>query len=336
MSFLQAVGGAFGEHHRRIVPVRRKISLKLVGASTAGIALTAVLIFAAAAYFTGPAPVPPFFEDAQGVWVIAHRGGLGLWPEETLYAFKAALRLGVDVIEFDLHRSRDGVPVVIHDATLDRTTDGTGAVSEFTAAELKAFDAAYRWSPGGDRTVPLRGRGIQIPTLAEVFTQLPKTRMNIEIKEEDASFVESVCACIRKHGRTDQVLVASFSRGVLKRFRSVCPEVATSAGFAEVQLFHSLQKLGLGVFYRPSAQALQVPESFSAKRLVTPDFIRAAHDRNLKVHVWTVNEVDGMRRLLRMSVDGIITDYPDRLLHLLGRTGPDTDPARPLGGATGR
>lgn len=260
-----------------------------------------------------------FQGDAGRVLVIAHRGGAGLWPENTLYAFERAAALGVDVIEMDVRATVDGELVVLHDERVERTTDGAGRVGALTLAELKRLDAAHRFSTDGGRTFPHRGAGINVPTLREVFAAFPHARYNIEPKQTAPSIAAPLCRLIREQGMTERVLVASFSGGTLGEFRRKCPEVATSAATGEAASFLALQRAGLAASYSPSMQALQVPVQTGVTRVLTRDFIEAAHGRGLRVHAWTVNTEDDMRRLTEMGVDGIMTDYPDRLLKVLGR-----------------
>jgi glycerophosphoryl diester phosphodiesterase len=268
-----------------------------------------------------PATDHPFFkQDGRRPLVMAHRGGAGLWPENTVHAFERARSLGVDVIETDVRLTADGVLVVIHDATVERTTGGTGSVGEMTLAELKKLDAAYNWSPDRAGSFPLRGRGITVPTLEEVFVAFPDMRFNIEPKQDVPSLAKPLCRAIREHGMASRVLVGSFRQTVLDEFRRECPEVATSAGPAEVTKFLAAHKAGLGGTYSPAMQALQVPEYAGGLQLLTRSFIEAAHGQNLQVHAWTINGAADMRRLLEAGVDGIMTDYPDRLMALLGRT----------------
>jgi glycerophosphoryl diester phosphodiesterase len=163
----------------------------------------------------------------------------------------------------------------------------------------------------------LRNKGIKIPTLDEVFNAFPRTRINLEIKDARSGTIQSLCRMIRSHHMTEKVMVASFDANSLKEFRSLCPQVATSAGASEVMLFYGLQKVYLEAAYSPDAQALQVPETFRDLRVVNRRFIEAAHARNMGVQVWTVNDIDSMKRLLKLGVDGIMTDYPQRLLELL-------------------
>ena len=255
--------------------------------------------------------------------VMAHRGGAGLWPENTMYGFERAVDLGVDVLETEVHSTADNFLVLMHDSTVDRTTNGSGPISTFTLEELKTLDAGYNWSSDGGQTFPFRGSGITVPTLEELFTVLPNVRMNIDIKQEKPSLVESLCKTIRTFDMVDKVMVASFSSRVLKAFRRRCPEVTTSAGTGEVAMFFVMNLVFLGALYRPACQAFQVPEYSSGLRVLTKRFVKTAHGRNLAVHAWTINETTDMQRLLALGVDGVITDYPDRLITLLRETGGD-------------
>ena len=267
-----------------------------------------------------PAADVPFFAQSQSrPLVMAHRGGRGLWPENTLYAFEQAVALGVDVLEMDIHSTADGVLVVMHDDTVERTTDGTGPVHSLTLEQLKALDAGYNWSADDGQTFPYRGQGITVPTLEEVFAAFPATSMNIEIKQAEPSLAASFCQLIRDYGMVERVLVASFDKEVSEEFRLACPEVATSASQNEVVVLFVLSKALLEGVYSPAAQAVQVPEYEGNLHVLTPRFVAAAHSRNLEVHAWTINEVEDMQRMVDLGVDGIITDYPDRLLELLGR-----------------
>jgi glycerophosphoryl diester phosphodiesterase len=257
-----------------------------------------------------------FKQNAARPLVFAHRGGAKIAPENTIFAFTKAVEMGVDAIELDVHGTADGKMVVMHDATVDRTTDGSGAVNTKTLAELKQLNAGYRWSPDGGNTFPFRESKLSIPTLEEVFDAFPQMTFNIEPKQGEPSIIEPLCRTLREHRMTERVIVGSFSQSIIDEFRATCPEVATSASPSEVGKFLTMFKAGLSKNYSPVMQALQVPES-AGVQVVSREFIEAAHERNLKVHVWTVNETTDMQRLLEMGVDGIMTDYPDRLLALL-------------------
>jgi glycerophosphoryl diester phosphodiesterase len=285
-----------------------------------GIVAVLVVVYAVMALLARPADERPFFSEFErGPLVMAHRGGKGLWPENTLYAFEQAVAMGVDVLEMDMHSTADGVLVVMHDDTVDRTTDGTGPVSALTLAELKALDAGYHWSSDEGQTFPYRGKGIAVPTVEEVFVAFPIMPMNIEIKQAEPSITKPFCQLIREYGMANKVLVASFREETIEGFRRECPEVATSTSESEVTVLFVLSKIFLDATYSPAAQAVQVPEYQSDLHVLTPRFVAAVHSRGLDVHAWTINDVEDMQRLVALGVDGLITDYPDRLMELLGR-----------------
>jgi glycerophosphoryl diester phosphodiesterase len=289
--------------------------------------LLAIIVILACIYgllvlISQPMPEHPFFSD-QGVLVIAHQGGDGLRPSNTMASFQNAVDLGVDVLEMDIHSTSDNVLVTIHDATVDRTTDGTGRVHDFTFAELQQLDAGYDWptleeeADNTDR--PFRGQRIVIPALEEVFQTFPDMRMNIEIKQQEPSIAAPFCALLREYGMTDQVLVASFSQTAITEFRQACTEVPTSAVESEVRLFFVLNTIGLSAAYQPTIFAFQVPEYSAGLQVVTHSFVRNAQQHNIHVHPWTINDTESMQRMIDAGVNGIITDYPDLLLELLGR-----------------
>ena len=263
---------------------------------------------------------PACLRDLPRPLVIAHQGGEELWPSNTMYAYERAVALGVDMLEMDMHVTADGVLVLMHDEAVDRTTDGSGAIEDMTLAELKALDAGYDWTPDGGQTYPYRGQGITAATVEELFQAFPDMPMTIEIKlVQDLPVAEPFCQLIRQYNMQDKVLVASFHQDALDEFRAACPEVSTSATQNEVIDFFVRHFAHLGATYSPQAQAVQAPEYRSGIHVLTPRFVRDAHQRGMDVHVWTVNEPADMQRMIDLGVDGIITDYPDRLLELLGR-----------------
>jgi glycerophosphoryl diester phosphodiesterase len=263
----------------------------------------------------------PFFSIRKndGVLVIAHRGGLGLRPENTLAAFKNAKHLGADIIELDIHTSKDGQIVIMHDDEIDRTTDGSGNARDYTLKELKEFDAGYKWSDDDGKTFPYRGKGIQIPTLIEVLSEIKDTAIIIEIKQEEPSVIKPLSELIKKHGLENRVIVASFSDKALLEFRTVMPQVATSTNKSEAIRFYLLNKFYLAGFYSPNAVALQVPEFYLGKKIITERFVSTAKKQKLEVQAWSINEEQDMKRMIALGVEGIVTDYPDRLLRMLGR-----------------
>ena len=175
------------------------------------------------------APSKPYYAGIQPPLVIAHQGGDGIWPGDTLYAFEKAVEVGADVLEMDAHITQDGKIVLMHDEEVDRTTDGTGLIEDMTLDELKHLDAAYQWSNDGGKTFPYRGQGIEVPTLDELFQKFPQIRYVIEIKLTQNPIDQLLCALIREHEMQDKVMVASFHDEAMQNFRATCPEVATSA-----------------------------------------------------------------------------------------------------------
>ena len=276
-----------------------------------------VAVYAFLANRSEPVPPHPFFSGDE-VLVMAHRGGQGLWPENTLFAFERAAELGADVLDMDVRSTADGVLVAIHDRRVDRTTNGRGDVGELTLAQLKTLDAGSRWTADRGVSFPFRGRGITVPALEEVFMSFPQLRLSMEIKQEEPSIAAPLCSLVRAYDLSDQVLVSSFSAEAMEVFRAACPEVATSAAAREVLVFWGLSRLFLDAAYQPAAQALQVPEHLGWLDVVDQRFTSMARAHNMKICVWTVDETEDMRRLLHLGVDGVITSYPDRLLGILG------------------
>lgn len=278
-----------------------------------------VLIFVAMLVMP-KAPEAAYYNNAPRTMVIAHQGGDGLWPSNTLFAFEHAAELGVDVLEMDIHMTKDGALVVSHDETVDRLTDGEGLIKEKSLTEVQSFDAAYDWSPLDDGAeYPYRGQGIIIPTLESVFERFPEYRMNIEIKQAEPSIAKPFCGLIRKHGMGDRVLVASFNDEALVEFRETCPEVATSGSRGQIKPFIYMHLAFLGRLYPPNFSAVQLPIEDSGITLLTSRFVKVAHARGLLVDAWTIDDSDEMRMLIDIGVDGIITDRPDLLMEVLGR-----------------
>lgn len=269
-----------------------------------------------------PAPDHPYFAaENPRVQVIAHRGGAGLRPENTLEAFAHAVASGADVLEMDAQPAADGTIVVIHDATVERTTDGRGRVDSFAVGELKKLDAGHNWSNDGGQTYPFRGKGIRIPTLEEVFSGFPRTRMIVEMKHGGAALAGPLCELIRRSRMNEKTLVASMNAHAIAEFRAACPEVLTAMSATEARVFHAAHLAKLEFAYSPPVPALMIPDRLRGEIITTTALVQAARGRNLRVQVWTVNDEERMRELARIGVAGILTDRPDRLLAVLGRAG---------------
>ena len=235
-------------------------------------------------------------------------------PENTLVAFRRAVDIGVSYAELDVYASRDGHIVVIHDATLERTTNGQGRVQDHTLAELQQLDAGYWFSLDGGQTFPFRGTSITIPTLTEVLRHFPSLLFTVEIKQTDRPIEAQVIAVVRDCGRAADVILASEHDQVLARARPLAPEIATSFTSGEVADFIQHVSTGRTAGYHPPGQALQIPPEFHAVPLVTAETVTAAHALGCEVHVWTINELQQIEQLLDLGVDGIMSDFPARLL----------------------
>jgi len=241
--------------------------------------------------------------------VFGHRGGAKLGPENTLLSFRRGLAAGADGFECDVRLSADQVPVVIHDATLDRTTDRTGPVNALTADELAGIDAACRFQPAEPAHAVREPVGV--PTLRRVLNEFPGARVIIELKDTSDAVALAVATVVRECGATGRVCVGSFQRPVIEALRAAAPEIVTSASLPEAQ--HTLFRSWLPVprLGPPAYRALQVPEKSGRVRVVRPAFVRQAHREGALVQVWTVDAPADVRRLLDYGVDGIITDRPD-------------------------
>ncbi len=260
------------------------------------------------------------FDADQYPLVIAHADdtGDGLWPGNTMTFLEGVAGLGVDVLEMDVHMTGDGHVVLMHDDEVDRTTNGTGLVSDHTLAEIKALEVAGNWTQDGV-TYPYQGQGLRVPTLSEVFERFPDSPMIIEIKQDSPDMTGPFCDLIRRYDMTQKVLVPSFDDQTIKTFRAACPEVATASARSETRAFVIASFLQATNLLTPAYQALQVPQTSDGIPIVIAPFVANAHKHNLQVHVWTINDPADMERLIQMGVDGIMTDRPDLLFPLVGR-----------------
>ena len=249
----------------------------------------------------------PFFETRRPQ-IFAHRGGCALGPENTFAAFDLGRAAGADGLELDVHLSADGVPVVHHDATLDRTTSQSGPLAARTAAELAQVDAGYRFARDG--AFPFRKQGAGIPSLREVLQRYRDIPIVIEMKVNSAQMGEAVARDVRLADAVDRVCVAGYGARSAAAVRAAIPGIARSATHSEVRV-----AVYRGLAGWPVRDAdygcYQVPERNGLIRIVSPRFIRDAHEAGLKVQPWTIDEEADMRRLLAWGVDGLITNRPD-------------------------
>ena len=249
---------------------------------------------------------------------LAHRGAADSAPENTLEAFRLAVESGAGGLELDVHLTRDGHLVVIHDPTLDRTTNLAGAVAGMGLDEVREADAGYGFSPDGGKTHPFRGMALRIPTLAEVLRECPGVVVNIDMKADRPGIEAAVHEVLRERDAAGRALVASSRFGAVRRFREISGgRISTGASRWETAVFLLACNLRLERLLVPEYDALQVPPTHRGIPLVTRRFVRAAHARNVRVDAWTINEKEQMRRLLDLGVDVIMTDRPGDLAEVL-------------------
>jgi glycerophosphoryl diester phosphodiesterase len=241
-------------------------------------------------------------------WVVGHRGASGHAPENTMAAFRRAVELGAAFIETDLHLSRDARLVCVHDATLERTTNGSGTVKELTLMQLRELDAGAWYGPSF--------AGERIPTLEEVlaFAREKDIVFFLEVKYEAAWGIEhGLVSALRGAQEAARAVILSFSRGVLRNVRRLDNTMMTGL------LFDEIPKGGAEVIIE---RALEIGARQLAPRgdLVTPELLERAHRNDLQVVCWTVNQPEHMSALINAGVDGIMTDFPDRLVAALNES----------------
>ena len=247
--------------------------------------------------------------DPDARLVIAHRGSSSEAPENTLPAFEAAVRQGADAIELDVRLTADGAPVVIHDATLDRTTDRTGVVAALTLADLRTVDAGWQFTPDHGRTHPCRGGETRIPTLGEVLWAFPKLNILVEIKEPPAQ--EAVRRVLLHEDAAARCVLASEHHEALRAFDQ--PPFARGASGPEISALYWASLLRRRI-PTPGYRMLSVPLRHRGLPVPTRGFVAAARTNGCAVHVWTVDSPDTARRLWRRGVSGIVTNVPGTMV----------------------
>ena len=263
-------------------------------------------------------PDPRYHRRVSHPLVYAHRGGAALRPENTIAAFDYGLALGADGLELDVHLSRDGVVVVHHDATLERTTNARGPVCRMTAEELAGLDAGYWFQPSVEGThsadptgeYPCRGKTGGVPTLREVLKRYPEVPLIIELKLNEPELARRTIDELRATHSVDRAALGSFYYRVLRAARAYEPCIRTGAAREEMRwaLYRSWVRWPLG---RPAYHEFQVPERSGRTIIVTPQFIAYARRAGLPVKVWTINDATDMDRLLRWGASALISDRPD-------------------------
>ena len=279
---------------------------------------------------------------------MAHRGDSANIPENTVQSFEDARKLKVDVIETDVHITKDNKFVLFHDKSVERTTNGQGLIADLTLAQLKQLDAGYKFQIPGEEDYPFRGKGFRIHTLEEILPLFPEVRFNIDIKDKSPHVPQLLAELLHNLDVEARVMVGSFHQKQVSNFRKHSTAASTSAGPFEALRFlwkskrwirkhlkmsdgdlqeafltfptdlQQHQKNQIEVFGKPlSYVTFQAPEGFYFLRVITPKFIRFAHEMGIAVHVWTINDPLEMQKFLEWHIDGIFTDTPATLISVV-------------------
>lgn len=244
--------------------------------------------------------------------IIAHRGRSAYTPESSYQSFKEAYDLDVDVLETDIRLTKDGIPVIFHDESLDRTTNGIGSIIDYTFDELQAYDLGYWYQDSKSGEYPYRNKEFKILSLVEFLDKFPKIRVNMDIKDELKEAPEKILEAIISSNAQNRVLLGSFHQKQIKRFRDISVQwsIPTSANRLEVLAF-----LGhFTLFSHKKFCVFQVPMNYNFLKIVTPRSIKRAHKWNLAVHPWTINDKQAMMNLFEWGIDGIFSDDPELLI----------------------
>jgi len=265
----------------------------------------------------------------------AHQGGAKEGPSSTLFAMRQAVDAGAEALELDVHMTADRVLVVCHDATVNRTTEGSGAIATLTIDQVQALDNAYWWVEGevvnheaGAERYIHRGKAaddvsFRIPTLVEVLEAFPSTFLNLDIKQTAPTvpaYEAELAQVLMEHGRIDDVIVASFNDASTEEFARHAPQIGTSYGTAGTAEFYRAVRAGDDP-PESAHVALQVPRTFGDTVIVDERFVQAAHAAGVAVHVWTIDDEDEMSMLVDLGVDGVMTDRPRALERVLAEKG---------------
>jgi glycerophosphoryl diester phosphodiesterase len=266
-----------------------------------------------------PAPPKPYL-GLPAPWLVAHRGGSRIAPENTLAAFDRAAALGADAIETDVRLSRDGVVMVFHDEDTFALTGQPGTIEARTAAEIEPLDAGYSFTEDSGASFPLRGAGLRIPSFAEALRRYPRMRFNVDAKTEDPALADALARVLREARAEERVCVGSFFDGQAERLGALLPGVARFLP-QEAATRHVLAaKAGAAPVGLPGGYDLaDLPARMGDMTVVDAPVVEHFHRLGIPVHVWTVDEEEEMRTLLDLGVDGLVTDRPDVLKRVLGR-----------------
>ncbi|WP_299495322.1 glycerophosphodiester phosphodiesterase [uncultured Shewanella sp.] len=249
--------------------------------------------------------------------VLAHRGASGDYPQSTWLAFQMALDQGADVLEMDVHLSKDGHVIVNHDNDFSKTAGNHSQVADLTLSEIKTFDAGYMFSTDGGETFPFRAMGLEVLTLEEVINYFPSYKLSIEMKVNNEQLADKLWAILDRNGLHEHAVVASQYTKALKHFRLVSHHsIRTSASISELTGLSLAWAAGLGRIYSANFELAQLPYA-----MITRPFLSFLQNKGITSHVWTVNEWDKIERAFELGANGVIGDYPDRIVQVLTARG---------------
>ncbi len=264
------------------------------------------------------------FSELRRPYLLAHQGGELLAPTNTMAAFDLADSLGgVDFLDIDVHMTKDGHLVGIHDSTVERTTNGHGRVDSFTLAELQQLDAGYHFQDL-QGNYSYRGKGVRIPALEEVFKKYgSKYYLHFEVKDTypqnaPSQIEEKLWQLIRQYHMERRVIVASFQQDIVERFKQLSGgQVVLGAGSAEVANFVLAHKFGLPSLYVRRSHVLEIPTRGGRFNLKDRRLIDGAHRLGMQVYYWTIDDPTEMKELLALGADGLFTNRPDLLREII-------------------
>ncbi|MFY0672080.1 MAG: glycerophosphodiester phosphodiesterase [Bacteroidia bacterium] len=251
--------------------------------------------------------------------IIAHGGSKALFPENTMLAFDESVKIGVDALEMDVCLTKDEILVTHHDKTIDRMSDGEGAVYNYTFADLLNFNFGYDFVDlKGDK--PYKNSKVEIAKLESVIEKYSNYPLIIEIKDEDElgkKAADLLTALIDKYGIKSTTIIASFHDNIIDYIIDKDNGFLVSTAESEARRMVITTKSGMTLFYKPSAMALQLPMESAGLNLTRKRIIKHAHKRNMAVHYWTINNKEDMKLLIENGADGLITDRPDLMNEVL-------------------
>lgn len=262
--------------------------------------------------------------DGEAPWVIAHGGAKQLFPENTMVAFSGSVQIGVDMLEMDLRLTKDEQLVCHHDDSINRMSDGTGLLADFTLDELKQFNFGYGFTDLNGK-MPYQNIKVEITPLENVFDSFAYLYFTVEIKDtgdRGKKAADVLYQLIKDKKLESRTIVASFDDEIISYFREISHgEIAVSASQKEATKFAISTKALSGILYFPEAVALQLPMKQSGINLAKKHVINSSHKHNMAMHYWTINTKEEMQLLIENGADGLITDRPDLMNELLDELG---------------